>query len=129
MNETYIKIKGEWYYYRAIDKLGDVVDFYLSKELNEKAARTFLRKAIGTNGLPDKVVINKSSASALALHNMNVNSWLSVVFMLNLIEVVDVKYLNHIVEQSYRPIKQKMLQTLGWKPVDGAIATMSGQEI
>ncbi|WP_080722746.1 IS6 family transposase [Vibrio vulnificus] len=108
MDETYIKIKGEWwYYYRAVDKFGDIVDFYLSKERDEKAAQAFLRKAIGTHGLPEKVVIDKSGANALALHNMNVTLWLSVVFMLNLIEVVDVKYLNNIVEQSHRPIKQK----------------------
>lgn len=81
------------------------------------------------NGLPEKVGIDKSGANALALHNMNVNLWLSVVFMLNLIEIVDVKCLNNIVEQSHRSIKQKMVQALGWKSVDGAIATMSGQEV
>ncbi len=130
MDKTYIKIKGEWwYYYRAVDKSGDVVDFYLSKERDEKAAQAFLRKAISTNGLPKKVVIDKSGANALALHNMNVNLWLSVVFMLNLIEIVDVKYLNNVVEQSHRPIKQKMAQGLGWKSVSEAIATMSGQEV
>ena len=130
MDETYIKIKGEWwYYYRAVDKHGDIVDFYLSKKRDEKAAQAFLRKAINTNGLPDKVVIDKSGANAQALHNMNVKLWLSVVFMLNLIEVVDVKYLNNIVEQSHRPIKQKMYQALGWKSVEGATATKSGQEV
>ena len=31
MDETYIKIKGKyWYYYRAVDKHGDVTDYYLS---------------------------------------------------------------------------------------------------
>ena len=66
MDETYIKIKGEWwFYYRA------VVDFYLSKERDENAARSFLRKAIGSNGLPHKVVIDKSGANALALHHIN----------------------------------------------------------
>jgi transposase-like protein len=79
--------------------------------------------------LPDKVVIDKSGANALALHNMNVTLWLTVVFMLNLIEVVDVKYLHNIVEQSHRPIKQKMVQALGWKSLEGATATMSGQEV
>ncbi|PSW91415.1 DDE-type integrase/transposase/recombinase, partial [Photobacterium iliopiscarium] len=93
------------------------------------AAQAFLRKAINTNGLPDKVVIDKSGANAQALHNMNVKLWLSVVFMLNLIEVVNVKYLNNIVEQSHRPIKQKMVQALSWKSVEGATATMSGQEV
>lgn len=48
MNETHVNIKGEWwYYYRAVDKNGDVVDFYLSQECDENAARAFLRKAIG----------------------------------------------------------------------------------
>ena len=48
---------------------------------------------------------------------------------LYLIEIVDVKYLNNIVEQSHRPIKQKMVQALGWKSVKGTTTTMSGQEI
>ncbi|PSW26367.1 IS6 family transposase [Photobacterium phosphoreum] len=130
MDETYINIKGKWwYYYRAVDKHGDIVDFYLSRQRDEKAASTFLRKAIGSNGLPHKVVIDKSGANALALHNMNVSLWRTVIFMLNLIEIVDIKYLNNIVEQSHRPIKQKMVQALGWKSVEGATATMSGQEV
>lgn len=29
MDETYINVKGQWkYYYRAVDKYGDVIDFY-----------------------------------------------------------------------------------------------------
>jgi hypothetical protein len=32
MDETYIKVKGRWcYYYRAIYKFGDTLDFMLSK--------------------------------------------------------------------------------------------------
>ena len=49
--------------------------------------------------------------------------------MLNLIEIVDIKYLNNIIEQSHRPIKQKMVQALCWKPIEGATATMLGQEV
>jgi putative transposase len=31
MDETYINIKGRWvYYYRAVDKYGAIIDFYLS---------------------------------------------------------------------------------------------------
>ncbi len=67
------------------------------------------------------MVIDKSNANALALYNMNVNLWLSVVFMLNLIEIVDVNYLNNIVEQSHRTIKQKVAQVLGCKSVSGAL--------
>ena len=42
MDETYIKIKGQWvYYYRAVDKLGAIIDFYLSETRDEPAARAF----------------------------------------------------------------------------------------
>ena len=57
MNETYIKVKGQWVYlYRAVDKEGQTVDFMLSKKHDEPAARA------GTNGLPEKVTIEKSGA-------------------------------------------------------------------
>ena len=52
MDETYIKVKGEWlYYYRAVDKFGDVIDYYLSHKRDEAAAKAFLNKAITQNGL------------------------------------------------------------------------------
>jgi len=45
IDETYIKIKGEWvYYYRAVDKHGAIVDFYLSETRDESAARAFFDK-------------------------------------------------------------------------------------
>ena len=74
------------------------------------------------------MVIDKSGANALALHHINTLLWFSGVLMLNLIDIVDIKYLNNIVEQSHRPIKQKMVQALGWKSEAGALATMAGQE-
>jgi len=42
MDETYVKIKRKWhYFYRAVDKSGDTIDFMLSKKRNEKAATNF----------------------------------------------------------------------------------------
>jgi putative transposase len=38
LDETYIKVKGEWaYLYRAVDKFGDTIDFMLSEHRNEAA--------------------------------------------------------------------------------------------
>ena len=46
-DETYIKVKGEWMYlYRAVDKAGKTVDFYLSRKRDVGAAKAFLRKAM-----------------------------------------------------------------------------------
>ncbi len=129
MDETYIKIKGEWwYYYRAVDKKGDIVDFYLSKTRDTEAATAFFKKAIGTNGLPEKVVIDKSGANRAGLEYLNMLFLISGYFLFLAIEIIDVKYLNNIALQSHRFIKQKMVEALGWKSKAGAEATMSGQE-
>src|SRR5271155_3545131 len=47
VDETYVKVKGQWkYLYRAIDKQGRTIDFYLSHTRNTAAAQRFLCKAI-----------------------------------------------------------------------------------
>ena len=67
------KIKGMyWYNYRAVDKYGDIIDYYLSKHRDEAAAKAFLNKAIAQNGLPEKVVIDGSNTNHAALDAINV---------------------------------------------------------
>src|SRR3954447_16523031 len=47
MDETYMKVKGPWYYlYRAVDKTGQTIDFLLTEQRDEQAAKRFLTKAI-----------------------------------------------------------------------------------
>src|SRR3954452_21679377 len=44
MDETYIKVKGEWMYlYRAVDKEGNTVDFLLTKTRNKLANNEAIR--------------------------------------------------------------------------------------
>ncbi|MCU8033298.1 MAG: IS6 family transposase [Shewanella sp.] len=129
MDETYIKIKGRWvYYYRAVDKYGAIIDFYLSETRDEPAARAFFNKAINQHGLPEKVVIDQSGANAAALDTINIRLWLSGC-MLFMIEVLAIKYLNNIVEQSHRKVKGKMHQCLGWKSWECAESTLAGVEL
>ena len=64
MDETYIKVKGEWMFlYRAVDKEGSTVDFLLTKRRNKFGAHKFLLKAISNNGCPKVINIDKSGAS------------------------------------------------------------------
>lgn len=50
VDETYVKVRGKrTYLYRAVDKFGNTIDFYLSPTRNAKAAKRFLGKAL--NGL------------------------------------------------------------------------------
>ena len=47
VDETYVRVKGRWkYLYRAIDKDGATLDFFLADRRNAKAAKRFLRAAL-----------------------------------------------------------------------------------
>jgi transposase-like protein len=47
VDETYIRVKGEWRYpYRAVNKQGNTVDFLLSEHRDIAAAKRFFKKAI-----------------------------------------------------------------------------------
>jgi IS6 family transposase len=48
VDETYIWIKGRQHYlYRAIDKYGQTLDWYVSPKRDKKAAKTFFKKTLG----------------------------------------------------------------------------------
>ena len=126
---TLLKVKGEWQYlYRAVDKYGDTIDFMLSEKRDEPSARRFFQKAFKQHGIPEKVVIDKSGSNAAALETMNCQIYTAGI-MGCLIEVLQIKYLNNIVEQSHRPVKWKMRTALGFKSVAGAEATIAGVEL
>ena len=70
MDETYIKVKGRWvYYYRAVDKYGAIIDFYLSETCDEPAVHAFLNKGINQHGLPEKIVIGEQK-KVWGTHNL-----------------------------------------------------------
>lgn len=72
MDETYIRIKDRWcYLYRAVDKSGNTIDLMLSEKRDRIAAKRFFNKAIGCNGKPEKVTIDKSGANNTALESIN----------------------------------------------------------
>ena len=128
MDETYIKVKGKWtYFYRAGDKFGRTLDFMLSERRDEAAATAFFAKTIGSNGFPNKVVIDKSGANLAGLQNMNCMLILNRWYLL--IEVLQVKYLNNIIEQDHRFIKKLTRQMKGFKSFKSASATLDGIEV
>ena len=57
--------------YRAVDKFGDTIDFMLSEHRDEEAATAFFKQAINANGVPNKVVMDKSGANYAGLENIN----------------------------------------------------------
>ena len=74
MDETYIKLNGRWIYlYRAVDSLGNTIEFLLRNHRDKVAARAFFRKAFKNHDIPDKVNIDKSGSNKSALNSVNDN--------------------------------------------------------
>jgi putative transposase len=114
MDETYIQVKGHWVYlYRAVDKLGDTVDFMLSEKRDEAAATAFFKQAIDNNGFPKKVLMDKSGANYVGLEN--INFLLMLAGIISFVEILQIKYLNNLVEQDYRFIKKITKPMMGFK--------------
>ena len=123
MDETYIKVKGQCkYLYRAVDKEGQTVDFLLTAKRDKKGALRFLREAIGANGLPEKVNIDKSGANTAAMKAYNNESSAKV-------EIRQNKYLNNMVEQDHRGVKRITKPMMGFHCFWSAQRTLAGIEL
>ena len=125
MDETYIKVKGKWcYLYRANDKKGATINFMLSKKRDQKAAKKFFRKAIGTAGTPEKVTIDESGSNNAALQSINIMLGETRQMLIR-----QIKYLNNIVEQDHRFIKKISGPMFGFKSYTSAYSTQMGIEL
>ena len=127
LDETYVKVRGEWcYLYRAVDKNGQTLDFMLSEHRDEAAALRFLARAISANGLPRASAIDKSGANTAGLNG--INGALAEVGSDRGIRVYRSKYLNNIVEQDHRGVKRRTRPMMGFKSLGSARATLDGIE-
>jgi len=123
MDETYIRIKGAWYYlYRAVDKQGQTIDFLLTEHRDEQAAKRFLTKAIRRHGVPEKITIDGSAATEAAIKSYNEEHGTAIT-------IRKIKYLNNIVEQDHRAVKRVTRPMLGFKSFEAAQDTLVGSEL
>jgi transposase-like protein len=124
MDETYIKVRGEWVYlYRVVDKAGKTVDFFLSRERDTNAAKGFLRKAMKGQRVPAKVTLDAYAASHRAVADLKDSGELP-----KRVVVRSSKYLNNLIEQDHRRIKQRLRPMLGLKRFEIADMVISGIE-
>ena len=125
MDETYIKVRGSWaYLYRAVDKTGRTVDFCLSRNRDVTAAKTFLSNAMKNRRTPTKITLDAYAASHRAVREMKETGELP-----RRVKVRSSQYLNNLVEQDHRRIKQRIRPMLGFKRFDHAAVTISGIEL
>jgi IS6 family transposase len=126
VDETYIKVKGAWtYLYRAVDSLGQTIDFLLSPRRDAASAKRFFRKALAQvhTGNPRAITVDKNPAYPRATAEMKRGRELWRVARLR-----QCKYLNNIVEQDHRRIKRLVRPGLGFGSLPTARRTLAGYE-
>ena len=125
MDETYVKVRGEWVYlYRAVDKAGKTVDFYLSRKRDANAAKAFLRKAMKGQRIPTKITLDAYAASHRAVADLKETGELP-----KRVRIRSSKYLNNAIEQDHRRVKQRLRPMLGLKSFQTAAVVISGIEL
>ena len=68
LDEVFVKINGETHYlWRAVDHEGEVLESYVTKRRDRKAALKFLRKAMKRYGGPEVVVTDKLRSYGAAM--------------------------------------------------------------
>lgn len=86
VDETYIKVKGEWkYLYRAVDSEGKTLDFMLSAKRDGKATTRFFRKTLkaGHTQPPRVINVDQNAAYPTAIDALKDEETLSKQKLLN----------------------------------------------
>ncbi|SCT32109.1 IS431 transposase [Staphylococcus aureus] len=105
IDETYIKIKGQWHYlYRAIDADGHTLDISLRKKRDNHSAYTFIKRLIKQFGKPQMIITDQAPSTKVAMTKI------VKVFKLNPNCHCTSKYLNNLIEQDHRHIKVRKIR-------------------
>ncbi|MCU5745676.1 IS6 family transposase [Staphylococcus sp. SQ8-PEA] len=100
IDETYIKIKGQWcYLYRAIDADGHTLDIWLRKKRDQVSAYAFIKRLIKQFSKLKMIITDKAPSTKAAISKAIKD------FNLNKDCHCTSKYLNNLIEQDHRHIK------------------------
>ena len=71
LDEVYVKINGVTHYlWRAVDHEGEVLESFVTKTRDRKAALKFLRKSMKRHGRPENIVTDWSRSYGAALKDL-----------------------------------------------------------
>jgi transposase, IS6 family len=149
VDETYIKIKKEWFYlYRAVDSEGNTFEFLLSPTRDAEAAKRFFLKALqssvrstASTEVGDELVKRSGGLSSPQPSPRVINTDKNAAYPKAIIDLKEsnvlpesgelrqVKYLNNIVEQDHRFIKRLTRPGMGFFSFETAWHPLQGYEM
>jgi len=97
LDEMFVKINGETHYlWRAVDHEGEVLEAFVSKRRDRKAALKFLRKALKRHGRPEIVVTDRLRSYGAALRAVGAERRQQTG-----------RWLNNRVENAHQPLRRR----------------------
>jgi IS6 family transposase len=127
VDETYILVKGKQkYLYRAVDSVGNTLDFLLTAKRDAASAKRFFRKTLKAlhTQTPRVITVDKNPAYPKAIKEL-----LAAKKLPEIVKLRQIKYLNNIVEQAHRGIKRLVRPGMGFGSFNTARRTIRGYEI
>ena len=74
LDEVFVKINGELHYlWRAVDHEGEVLESFVTKTRNKKAALKFLKKTLKRHGRSDEIVTDRLRSYGAALRELGIS--------------------------------------------------------
>jgi len=97
LDEVYVRINGETHYlWRAVDHEGEVLEVFVTKRRDHKAALRFLRKAMKRYGRPEAIVTDK------------LRSYHAAMKVIGNVERQETgRWLNNRAENSHQPFRRR----------------------
>jgi len=97
LDEVFVKINGvKHYLWRAVDQEGEVLESFVTKRRDKKAALKFLRKSLRLHGPTETIVTDRLASYGAALKALNA---------INKREVG--RWLNNRAENSHQPFRRR----------------------
>jgi len=117
VDETYVKVAGQWrYVYRAIDQFGQVIDVFMSRQRDARAARRFFERAIGTTKVsPTEVVTDRAATYPIVMDDLLPAAWHRTE-----------QYANNHVEADHGRLKARLRPMRGLKQACSAMVIIAG---
>jgi len=97
LDEIFVRINGEVHYlWRAVDHEGEVLESFVTKTRDRKAALKFLKKAMKRHGSPETIVTDKLRSYRAAMKMIG-----------NQIRQITGRWLNNRTENSHQPFRRQ----------------------